>query len=72
MESGEMNLRVLRTWQPGETVSLTEDQIRQLEIGGQYDSYHQTYEFENASWKVVTRVARRDGQAEYLLECIQG
>jgi predicted DNA-binding ribbon-helix-helix protein len=66
-----MKLNVLRPWQVGDTVSLTESQLKQLEIDGHYDSYDRAYEFEKAKWKIVSQMARRDGQTDYMLECVE-
>jgi len=71
--SGHMaDFNVLRNWKIGDTREFTEEEIRQLEIDGAFDSYDQLYEIEDTKWKINSKVAYPNASTLYILECVEG
>ena len=54
------------------TREFTEEEIRQLEIDGAFDSYDQLYEIEDTKWKINSKVAYPNASTLYILECVEG
>lgn len=57
-----MDLNILKNWKPGDRREITERQLRKLRATDAWDSYTATYRMDGLVWRVVSEMAREDGE----------